>query len=227
MHIKYCFVLQVEKAVYINKLQTKPLRGTMRTELKEDEQVIFTTQKHWKVLILPFIISIAILIFSISMFFISSNAGFIYFVLFMGTITYSIYKYYVWKYDMWIVTNMRVIDEYGVFSFYSKESPLEKINNITCRQSLIGNIFNYGNLNIQTAAEQGMTTYIDVENPKGLKDSIITAMESKKMTEYQKQAFVFANSMNESNHEDTKICPYCAETIKAKATICRYCNREV
>ena len=26
---------------------------------------------------------------------------------------------------------------------------------------------------------------------------------------------------------DTRECPYCAETIKAKATVCRFCNKEV
>jgi hypothetical protein len=29
------------------------------------------------------------------------------------------------------------------------------------------------------------------------------------------------------NNSDTKTCPYCAEVIKAAATICRYCFREL
>lgn len=30
---------------------------------------------------------------------------------------------------------------------------------------------------------------------------------------------------NEKIISDTKECPYCAETIKVKAKICRFCNR--
>ena len=27
--------------------------------------------------------------------------------------------------------------------------------------------------------------------------------------------------------DDSKLCPYCAETIKKAAVVCRYCNREL
>ena len=38
--------------------------------------------------------------------------------------------------------NLRIIDEQGVFSISAKESPLEKINNVTYHQSLTGRMLN-------------------------------------------------------------------------------------
>ena len=63
-------------------------------------------------------------------------------------------------------------DEYGVISLNSKESPLDKINNVTYEQSIWGRMFGYGNVQIQTAAEIGSTVYYMVEKPQELNDTI-------------------------------------------------------
>jgi uncharacterized membrane protein YdbT with pleckstrin-like domain len=76
-----------------------------------------------------------------------------------------------------VVTNLRVIDERGIFTLYSKESPLEKINNLSYRQSLLGRALNYGEVEIQTAAEDGATIYRMVTGPKRLKEAVAESRE--------------------------------------------------
>jgi uncharacterized membrane protein YdbT with pleckstrin-like domain len=109
---------------------------------------------------------------------------------------YFIYRIIQRNNNLWIVTNLRVIDEYGVFSNNAKESPLEKINNVSYLQSFLGRIFGYGNVQIQTAAEIGSTTYFSVENPKELKDTITQMQEEYKLYQIKKQANEFANVMS-------------------------------
>ncbi len=108
---------------------------------------------------------------------------------------YFIYKIIQRNNNLWVVTNIRVIDEYGVFSNNSKESPLDKINNISYLQSFWGKIFGYGNVQIQTAAEIGSTTYFAVEHPKELKDTITHMQEEYKQDQIKKQANELANAI--------------------------------
>jgi membrane protein YdbS with pleckstrin-like domain len=66
--------------------------------------------------------------------------------------------------DLWAVTSQRVVDEWGVLSHHAKESPLDKVNNISYEQTLVGRMMGYGSVQIQTAAEMGATTYDLVNN---------------------------------------------------------------
>src|SRR5665647_1076109 len=128
----------------------------MRTQLKKDEKLLIIIRHHWMTLILP---AVAWLIVTILLFIFLKDHIQIALVIALVTALYPLYLFLEWKYNIWAVTNMRVIDESGFFSRYSKESPLDKINNVEYDQSLWGRMFGYGDVEIQTAAEMGDTTY--------------------------------------------------------------------
>src|ERR671912_694526 len=88
-----------------------------------------------------------------------------------------------------------LVDETGFFSRYSKESPLDKINNVEYDQSVWGRLFGYGNVDIQTAAEMGETTYEMIHHPKLLKDTITHAQEEYKKAKIANQATQLARAI--------------------------------
>lgn len=201
----------------------------MRTKLKNNEKIIFSTKHHWIVLINPFLISLVIFGLFVLLYSVIKDASFWLIVVGLASFSYFAFRWLERKYDIWVVTNIRIIDEQGLFTISAKESPLEKINNVTYHQSVTGRIFKFGDIKIQTAAEMGATTYYKIARPNELKDAITTAQEEYKQNNVLNQAQKLAESMknNSSDDADTIECPFCAERIKSKAKICRYCGREL
>ena len=162
----------------------------MRTPLQKDEQVLLVNYTTWIKLVLPVLI---VIIGFVAAYFIGfAQWGWIAAV---AGLIFGVLKYFEWKCDIWVVTNLRVIDESGLFSHHAKESPLDKINNVSYDQSLWGRILNYGHVEIQTAAEIGATDYYDVHKPKRLKDTITLAQAEYKNIQLSNQAKQMASAM--------------------------------
>ncbi|HEX6900296.1 MAG TPA: PH domain-containing protein [Thermoanaerobaculia bacterium] len=77
----------------------------------------------------------------------------------------------------YVLTNRRVIQQMGILTRRSVDSWLDKINNIEHRQTLWGRILGFGDVEIETASEQGVIRFANVSRPLELKNAIVSAME--------------------------------------------------
>lgn len=163
----------------------------MRSQLKKDEKILIIIRQHWIRLALPILawLLVAIILFWIL------NSKSTAFIISLVLAAVPMFMYLEWKSNLWCVTTMRVVDEQGFFSRYSKESPLDKINNVEYDQSLWGRIFGFGDVDIQTAAELGETTYHLIHHPKLLKDTITQAQEEYKKAQITNQATQLAQAI--------------------------------
>ena len=167
----------------------------MRTQLKKDEKLLIIIRQHWIKLVLP--IFAWLLLAILLLVFVTNNK--VDLIIILLTAIYPMIEYINWKYNLWAVTNMRVVDESGFFTRYSKESPLDKINNVEYDQPILGRILGYGNVDIQTAAEMGETKYQLIHHPKLLKDTITHAQEEYKKIQISSQATQLAEAIARTN----------------------------
>jgi len=79
-------------------------------------------------------------------------------------------------FDVWIVTNERVIniEQKGLFTRVVSELELEKIQDVTTDvRGIIPTFLNYGHLLIQTAAEKERFVFRNVPDPYAVKDLVM------------------------------------------------------
>lgn len=164
----------------------------MRTPLQKGEKILLVTHTSWVSLAGQAFITLILAIGGILLLQVFPYGW----TISLAAIIYFLIKYFEWKVNIWVVTSSRVIDETGILRHFAKESPLEKINNVSYDQSVWGRIFNFGHVEIQTAAQIGATDYFNVHHPKRLKDTITQAQTDLENNKAVHQATQMATALN-------------------------------
>jgi uncharacterized membrane protein YdbT with pleckstrin-like domain len=197
----------------------------MRTSLRPGEELAAVVRRHVIVLGVPFAFTLFLAGCLIGAWFVKRPRVVPALAIALScSAAWALWRWLAWRSDLWAITSQRVIDESGVLSVRAEDSPLDKINNITCTQSLWGRLLGYGALSIQTAAEIGSATLETVARPMILKETILEQQERARRYVMTRQAAPPTGDAGQAP-DDTKECPYCAETIKARAKVCRFCGR--
>lgn len=127
--------------------------------MSNSERNILVIKKHWALLlgvVMMFIVSPIT-------FGITAVAG-----------LYWLLRYFM---DSIVLTNQRFVVRVGVISKKNISTPLDKINNISYSQGLLGRMFGFGTIVVQSAATAGASGYSFIANPASVQRAIENAAE--------------------------------------------------
>lgn len=91
------------------------------------------------------------------------------------------------------VTNKRVVGKVGVANTKSLDSPLNKIQNVSVTQKLFGKIFNYGTVEVHTAA--GKYEFGAIKNAESFKGVLMAQIDQFEEDRLSQQASQMAQAM--------------------------------
>lgn len=90
----------------------------------------------------------------------------------LAVMAWTVLRYLSQEY---VVTNRRVIQVGGVLNKTSMDSSLEKINDARLSQSVFGRMFDFGDLDILTAADTGVDRFKMIRGPITFKKAMLDA----------------------------------------------------
>ena len=102
-----------------------------------------------------------------------SLIGIVVAVLVIGGLAYIGWQILRWMNEEYVVTTRRVLQLEGVVNKRVLDSSLEKINDAVLSQSLFGRIFGFGDLDILTAAETGISRLRMLRNADDFKRAML------------------------------------------------------
>ncbi|WP_339933609.1 PH domain-containing protein [uncultured Brevundimonas sp.] len=159
--------------------------GYLKKLLTGDERVLFVARRHWLVRIFKtfwWALTFVLMVAGAAYVYTRSPADDLRWAWIAGAALVPlggwIWEHLVWRNQMYVMTDWRVLQMDGVLAKTVADTMLEKLNDVKTEQSLLGRIFNYGDILILTASEQGANTFKTIAGPLRFKRTMLEAKEA-------------------------------------------------
>jgi hypothetical protein len=154
--------------------------------LGSGEQPIRREHQHWFVVaadaryaIFAWIAAVALIVVGQSVFqgndTIGQPLGWLAVILILGGLLYFGWQILRWQNEEFVVTSRRVLKTEGVVNKRVIDSSLEKINDAILTESSFGRVFGFGDLEILTASESGISILRMLRDADGFKRAMLDA----------------------------------------------------
>ena len=103
--------------------------------------------------------------------------SFVVLAVFVLAVSWVAVQWLKWRSTHFVVTSDRLIYRSGVFSKSGIAIPLERVNNINFHQSLLERIIRAGDLQIESAGQDGQQLFSDIRRPDEVQSLIHAQIE--------------------------------------------------
>ena len=148
-------------------------------------QILWRARQHWIVLTANFVINLFIFIVIWAVYgaagmlgsgaigdFLRNYRG-IALIALLIPIGWVGWEFLQWWAEEYLITTHRVVQTEGLINKHTKDSALEKINDITLTQSVVGRILNFGDLAIITGSDVGTNMLKRLAKPVDFKKTLL------------------------------------------------------
>jgi uncharacterized membrane protein YdbT with pleckstrin-like domain len=193
----------------------------VESTLVPGERILYRGHLHW---ITFFGSAFVFLLFTAWAVFVATNdnnrgAAFVIFLI--GTLPLA-WSYLRYRCSEFAVTDKRVLVKTGMIQRHTLETLLNKVENISVEQSLLGRVLNYGTIQV-TGTGSTKETFTNIAAPLEFRKQVQGATLN---YEAGRSGAALPSSPSSSEREE-RDCPFCAERILAKAKVCRFCGRDI
>jgi uncharacterized membrane protein YdbT with pleckstrin-like domain len=158
----------------------------MARQLLPGETLVLQEHPHWIVIVKALLAPIVILVVAGVIDFTVYNTGIPNFRTIVTLIAVAISVLWLivvwirWQSTVYTLTNQRIKIETGVFSRQSKMIPIDRVQDCTTKQSILGRMMGYGLVEVDSAGADGPEVLSHLPNPQYFRDQVFVESEKRR-----------------------------------------------
>jgi uncharacterized membrane protein YdbT with pleckstrin-like domain len=158
----------------------------MTSQLLPGENLILKDHQHWIVIVKSLVVPIILLIVAALVDVTAGKSGIANLQLIVTVAAIAIAGLWLivvwirWQSTSYTLTDQRIKIETGVFGRQSKMIPIDRVQDCSTKQSLVGRMLGYGRVEVDAAGAQGAEVLNHLPNPGVFRDQVFVQSEKRR-----------------------------------------------